>query len=300
MLLSGNSNNWMFEKISEITQKGFTRMLNPALEMMKPMTSINKNKHVMGLFMLLLLIVTGCSSSYQTPPHQQPPHQQLPQMRSQANTQLPEVVRPQVRRQTKQKQKPRISRRTVQRPPVKQRPRVAVKPKRKPISRNKPTPVATVHRYSDKPKTEVITQREVQSVLKAPMVKKPLETRSEVGAYASIPDSPKAGSSPAVKSLMIRARADMAIGRDQSAISKIERALRIESDNGELWYLLAKAHQASSNHQQAIAMAKKAVNFAGPDESLAIKSWRLIKLSGEASGDTLAVQEALNYSKVNP
>lgn len=294
-------------------------MFKARLTMMKTMTDANTimnstvinntviNKGMMTLFMLLLLITAGCSSSYQ------PPSQ--PHSRSQTNTRLPEVVRPQVRRSNTQKQSPRISSTTVQRRhvkrPVKQRPRTTVKPKRKPTSRNKPAVVATVHRYSDKPKTEVITQREVQSVLKAPVVKRqarPVETRSEASPYDNIPDSSKSaqqnqnagGSSPAVKSLIIRARTDMAIGRDQSAISKIERALRIESDNGELWYLLGKAHQALSNHQQAITMAKKAINFAGANETLAIKSWKLIKLSGEASGDTAVVQEAINYNKINP
>ena len=267
----------------------------------KPMNTNLIINNVKPFLFMLLLITGGCSSSYQQPPHQ-------PQTGSQANTQLPEVVRPNTHRQS-----PRVSSTTVQRPrrPVRpQRPRQVVK--QKPILRNKPKPAATVHRYSDKPKIDVITQREVQSVLgnstKSTLVTPPkqVKTGSEASAYANIPDSsdnrkaPRQHvSSPAVKSLIIRARADMAIGRDQSAISKIERALRIESDNGELWYLLAKAHQASSNHQQAITMAKKAINFAGANEMLAIKSWKLIKLSGEASGDTVVVQEAINYNKIN-
>jgi len=239
-------------------------------------TLLKKGRGSVFFFLSLLLLVgtTGCSS-YQS---------SRPQVR---NTPLPEVTRPQVRRP--QVQRPNSRNMQVNRPIV-----------------QKPKPVATVHRYSDKPKTEVITQREAQTVLQKTTEEsnKIEETKSEATPYDKIPDNSEATqqneSSPAVKSLMIRARADMAIGRDQSAISKIERALRIESDNAELWYLLAKAHQSSSNHQQAISMAKKAISFAGSNETMAIKSWKLIKLSGEASGDTIVVQEAINYSKVHP
>lgn len=232
---------------------------------------------LLGIFLLsiLLLTVTGCSS---------------PQPRYQAripSTPLPEISRPQVNRTA----------------PVR-----ASNPKK---------PVATVQRYSDKPKEPVITQREVQSVISyegrnsttedvdaASSPKIIPEHESEPGSYEDIPEnkeqSSRKESSPAVKSLMIRARADMAIGNEQSAISKLERALRIESDNPDLWYLLARAHQSSSDHQQAITMAKKAINYAGSNDEMVAKSWQLIQKSGEASGDSMVVKEAINYSKVNP
>lgn len=215
-----------------------------------------------GSFGMLLLLAAGGCSSYQPP-------------RPQARASLPEITRPQVRR-----------------PPA------------KPVKRN--TTVAKVERYTDKPKTPVITQREVQAVLPESLPEKPtpVVVRSEASPYESIPDSETSAnqeeSSPAVKSLMIRARADMAIGLEQSAISKLERALRIEPSNADLWYLLAKAHQSSGEHQQAISMAKKSISFAGSNEAIAVKSWKLIKKSGEASGDTIAVKEAINYSKFNP
>jgi predicted Zn-dependent protease len=110
-------------------------------------------------------------------------------------------------------------------------------------------------------------------------------------------------SSPAVKSLMARARADLSIGKTQSAISKLERGLRIESQNPEIWHLLAKAQYDQSNHQQAITMAKKSIRYSDSgkgDEKLIAQNWTLIKKSGEKSDDAIAIKEALDYFKVNP
>ncbi len=238
--------------------------------------------HAISALILLagLASVSGCSSY--NPPRQQSSY--IPK------TPLPEVTRP--------------AKRPVHVPPkrvinssVVQKPRPA---RTKPVKK----PAVTVQRYSDKPKQTVITQTEAQAVLTPQEMEHPQPVQSEPDPYESIPESSGQASSndrsPAVKSLMVRARADLAIGKDQSAISKLERALRIEPSNANTWYLLAKAHQSSGEHQQAITMAKKAISFAGADEDMALKSWKLIKRSGEESGDSIAVQEAINYSKVNP
>lgn len=238
-------------------------------------TMLNKKLPLISLgFLIALMFSLGGCSTYQ------------PRYQSNVPTALPEINRPQTHR-----------------PQVKKPTSVRVQ---KPSTKTKPV-VAKVQRYSDKPKGAVITQTEVRAVLEPkekPVAVLPVEVASEASPYEKIPDSEVESSSnessPAVQSLLLRARADMLIGQDQSAISKLERALRIESNNPELWYLLAKAHQSSSNHQQAITMAKKAISFAGSNESLANKSWSLIKSSGQASGDTMVVQEAINYSKVYP
>lgn len=133
----------------------------------------------------------------------------------------------------------------------------------------------------------------------------------DIDPYASIPENNSVSvkptiteprnseTSPAVKSLMASARADIAIGRSQSAVSKLERGLRIESRNPQLWHLLAKAHYAQSDYQQTISMARKSIRYAADDDLIA-QNWKLIKQAGERSGDTTAVKEALDYSKVNP
>lgn len=65
-------------------------------------------------------------------------------------------------------------------------------------------------------------------------------------------------SSSAVKSLVGQADAEADKGELDKAIETVERALRIESDNPDLWVKLAKLHERQGNHQQAIAMLEKA------------------------------------------
>lgn len=133
----------------------------------------------------------------------------------------------------------------------------------------------------------------------------------DIDPYASIPesgtasnrlpkpDAPSSTTSPAVKSLMVSARADIALGNSSSAISKLERGLRIDSQNSDLWHLLAKAHYSASDYQQTISMAKKSIRYSNKDELIA-ENWKLIKKAGEKSGDATAVKEALDYAKVHP
>ena len=106
-------------------------------------------------------------------------------------------------------------------------------------------------------------------------------------------------SSTALKTLLLKARADLAVGNSQSAITSLERGLRIESQNPQAWHLLAQAHYDQSNYQQSISMAKKSIRYSA-DSELTGKNWALIKKAGERSGDTVVVKEALNYFKLNP
>ena len=105
--------------------------------------------------------------------------------------------------------------------------------------------------------------------------------------------------SPAVKSLLILAQADLAIGKRSAAITKLERGLRIEPKNPKLWNVLAKAHFDQADYPQAISMAKKSISYTNNQYILA-KNWTLIKKAGEKSGDTMVVKEALDFFKVNP
>ena len=111
------------------------------------------------------------------------------------------------------------------------------------------------------------------------------------------PTRPK--SSSAVSTLMKQARAEMLVGKHSLAESKLERGLRIEAENPQLWSLLAEAHYGQSNYGQTISMARKAIQFSR-DEDVIASNWQLIKKAGEKSGDTIAVKDALDYIKMNP
>lgn len=140
----------------------------------------------------------------------------------------------------------------------------------------------------------------------APVVKAPVIVSSNKPKLGTIkPVKPPAApsvprdSSSAVRSLLLKARADLAIGRTTSAISKLERGLRIEPQNAELWYQLAKAQYSKKHYNQTVTMAKKSIRYTNREYIIA-KNWILIKKAGKKSGDTVVVKEAIDYFKINP
>lgn len=138
----------------------------------------------------------------------------------------------------------------------------------------------------------------------------------DIDPYAAIPESSSnqnlvitstvtnsvpttSSSSPATKSLMTSARADIALGKSRSAISKLERGLRIEPQNAQLWHMLAKAHYSNSAYLHSVSMAKKS-NSNTNNSELINENWKLIKQAGERSGNASVIKEALDYMKLNP
>ncbi|SEA66857.1 TPR repeat-containing protein [Thiothrix caldifontis] len=65
-------------------------------------------------------------------------------------------------------------------------------------------------------------------------------------------------SSPAVKALMKAADSEVAKGNLDKAADTLERALRIEADNPDLWMKLATINERQGNHDQAVNMLSKA------------------------------------------
>ena len=223
---------------------------------------------------LLLISVSGCSvvDSYRSP---------QPQARSKG---LPEIKRQAVA-------KPRYTR-------------------SKKVTRVQKTPIKRV----TKPKNNVIAARQ-KALAKERMKKQAKENATvDLDPYAAVPEnktvkietdqsevttSNLSNSSLAVKSLMVGARSDIAMGKNSSAVSKLERGLRIEPQNPELWHLLSKANYSDSNYEQSINMAKKSNRYSNNDDLVA-QNWALIKKAGEKSGNATAIKEALNYIKLNP
>jgi hypothetical protein len=188
----------------------------------------------------------------------------------------------------------------VRRPPVKPRYKVTAKPKYK-------API--VGRYPSGASPQV-TQTPI-AVNKPAIEKKPVVATApepedeglDIDPYANIPENAddrgtgRSSSSPAVEALLVRAYADAKLGRTDAAISKLERGLRIEPQNPKLWNQLAELHYKKGNYQQAITMAKKAINFSSSDKEMTAKNWRLISKVAKKSGDSRAMAEVNEYNK---
>ena len=109
-----------------------------------------------------------------------------------------------------------------------------------------------------------------------------------------------ATTSPAVKSLLIQAKAAMLVGRNAAAVEKMERALRIEPRNPQIWHLLAKAHYNQKNDSTAISMAKKSNLYVGDGSSLEKQNWQVIKNASKRSENIKTLKAAILYERAHP
>ena len=98
--------------------------------------------------------------------------------------------------------------------------------------------------------------------------------------------------SPAVSALLATANQNSKSGDMESAAAAIERAIRIEPRNGELFYKLAVLRLKQSKPVLAEDLAKKSALLAGKDNTLKKNSWLLIAHAKEMQGDTTGAREA--------
>jgi hypothetical protein len=141
-------------------------------------------------------------------------------------------------------------------------------------SRATPAPVNT-----DRNKTPARVPSVVVSTPTAPAVsnvplKKPVQTQTPPPIAAPVetvvmPSTPPPAppevlapkvypSSSAVQALVRTADAEAASGNLDKAADTLERALRIEADNPDLWMKLAKINEQQGKHDQALGMVSKA------------------------------------------
>jgi len=107
-------------------------------------------------------------------------------------------------------------------------------------------------------------------------------------------DGAESASSSAVMALMLRAKLDMLAGRSEVAIEKLERGLRIQPNNPDLWNKLAEAHFHGRNYTQAIAMAKKSIGLTDNNNRRLLKSnWHLVAKSNQKMGNMGAMKSAM-------
>lgn len=198
-------------------------------------------------------------------------------------------------------------------------PRVKPKQRYQPVPRQRPQPYqARVERYSENIATRVedLDENAAMTTVTRPIYEEEqrrIDTESDrLDPYQSAstntanrkptrtptPRIAAGESSSAIMSLILQAKLDMLAGRSEVAIDKLERGLRIQPQNPQLWNKLAEAHFHSKSYTQAIAMAKKSLRLnRRNDNDLRKRNWRLIAKANQKMGNMDAMKAAMR--KIN-
>lgn len=104
--------------------------------------------------------------------------------------------------------------------------------------------------------------------------------------------------SPAVMSLMIQSRVDVIAGRYDAAVEKLERGLRIEPENPDLWNKLAEINLQQENYDQAVTMAEKSLQLTeDANKELKRRNQNLIIKARKRQGNAEAVKASESQAK---
>lgn len=119
----------------------------------------------------------------------------------------------------------------------------------------------------------------------------PVEARevSRTRDTAPEPEPPPSQINPASQALVTQSLAQSASGDYASAAASLERALRIDSRNPEIWLELSRLRLKQGNFAQAESLGKKAVSLAGSNHNLQVAAWRLVANALRGQG---RIQEA--------
>ena len=158
----------------------------------------------------------------------------------------------------------------------------------KPVQRTPPLPRVRpeeldIDPFADVPDREIATVKPIGD----------LQTASEP------PPRPQKSMSSAARSLLMAARVESSVGRHDSAINKIERALRIEPQSPGLWHELANLNYKRGRNSQAISLARKALNMASGNRAQAEKSLALMERVAGETGNAKVMGEVNEYKKLN-
>lgn len=251
---------------------------------------------VIASFMLLL---GGCSNLDNRPERTQRPTVRV--VKPAAPPYIPEIKAPVVKVKPHNYKRAAVIKHS---PYVKPKRKVKVTKPRYKVTTKKKYKAPLVQRYpgtASAPAIQVTPKKIPPS--KTVMTTKPEDAGLDIDPYANIPEnaddkgSGRAPSSPAIKALLVQAYADAKLGRTNAAMIKLERGLRIEPQNPKLWNQLAELHYKKGNYQQAITMAKKAINLSSNDQEMTDKNWQFISKVAEKSGDSQAMSEVNAYNK---
>jgi Tetratricopeptide repeat len=94
------------------------------------------------------------------------------------------------------------------------------------------------------------------------------------------PPRPHNDASSASSALLAQSRAERASGSFAQATASIERALRLDPNNAELWVERGELALQTGNAAQAGAMARKALSLAGGNSLVAARAQRLLQTAG--------------------
>ena len=100
------------------------------------------------------------------------------------------------------------------------------------------------------------------------------------------------GRQTAVRHLMGSARRQVSAGRFSTAAELLERGIRIDPYNAELWSNLANVRFKQKNYRLAESLAHKSNSFAENNRVLKLKNWRLIAESRSLRGDAAGAADA--------
>ncbi len=96
----------------------------------------------------------------------------------------------------------------------------------------------------------------------------------------------RADTSSATLALVTEARSASAAENHANAVAYLERAVRIEPRNAELWIELSAAHLNNGNLAAANQHARKAIALAGSNERLGRLAWLQLADIREAEGSS--------------
>lgn len=192
-------------------------------------------------------------------------------------------------------------------------PPAVVKPKPRPVVVAAPKPSVPEIRPVAKPIVKAVTKPKPRQVIvkaykpeqgdnpydSVPTTRTSSAVRSS-SAVGTATVQKEASSSPAVKSLLIQAKAAMLVNRNAAAIEKLERALRIESNNPQIWHQLAKAHYNQKDDTAAISMAKKSNLYVDDGSSLEKQNWQVIMAASKRSENIKSLKAAILYERAHP
>jgi len=134
----------------------------------------------------------------------------------------------------------------------------------------------------------VVTQQGTAEI--RPYVASPVPA-AELPVVAPAPSKPTK-TNPAVASLVSVANAMIKGGQYDAAANSLERALRYDQKNAQLWFRLAEVNLLQRDYAQAESKALKSNDLADGDKSLMAKNWRLISKARRLQGDSAGADEA--------